>query len=98
MLPRPDGPKRGDDEDKANLPPEVMFHLFFQTSLNPDPEVFRGAVSLDGTSVAAVDTSLLLALRTTVNAALGDAISAGTSVLQIDRCHFDFIDSDIENA
>lgn len=79
------------------VPPEVLFHRYFQTLGPVSRRQFRGKVDLDRMENEA-EASLLAGLHKMFNDALAVERADDTARAPHDRFHFDYVDSDIDNA
>jgi hypothetical protein len=80
------------------MQPEAVFHMFFQTSSNPDPDVYRGSVVLTGDQIGTLPVSLLTALQAMLNDALASEDANIPQHVKHDPCHFGYVESVVPNA
>lgn len=80
------------------IPPEVVFHRYFQTLRREDREVYRGKADIDRLRSAALPVTLLESLQAILNHALLHENKAIPEHFDHDPFHFDYVDSDEANA
>jgi hypothetical protein len=79
------------------IPPEVLFHRFFQTLSPADRETYKGKKDLDRLQQPTVQ-SLLVGIQKQFNEALRDEKKNVPEHVDHPPFHFDYIDSSTENA
>ncbi len=79
------------------VPPEVLFHRYFQHELSrPDRQAYRGKADLYRLNHG--EMQLLADIQDMLNGALANERAGDPLRSPDDRFHFDYIDSDLENA
>lgn len=83
----------------AGLPPEVLFHRFFQNRPRLQKQGYRGKIDLVGAaSRLPLPGSFLGALQDALNAALANENTGIAEHVEHGPFHFDYVDSDEANA
>ncbi len=78
------------------VPPEVLFHRYFQHELSrQDRQSYRGKADLYRLDHG--EMQLLAGIQDMFNEALANERAGDPSRSSGDRFHFDYIDSDLEN-
>ncbi len=81
------------------LPPEVLFHRYFQNLKNPnDKRLYRGKADLDHLKDGPLPVSLLRGLQDMMNLALLHENKEIREHVDHDPFHFDYVDSQEANA